>query len=114
MPVLRGLYLSEHEVADAESSAFDVSVMVAPQGLLILGRVEKCDVASLVELVDCIFERRLVPLFVVGLDPWGIVLEVDGQHSLGPIHQEERGAARGSTRHGPQAPHHRGELGDPF
>ena len=76
--------------------------------------MQQRNVSGFLQLVEGIFAGSAVALLIVGLKPWGTILQVSVEDSLGSIDQEERCEPHGSARSVPQAPDDRREFGKPF
>jgi hypothetical protein len=76
VPVLAALNSSEDQVSDVELAGAHVVLMVASQGLLVLGGAQQCHAPCLVELVDRILQCCLVAFLGVGSYPRAAIFDI--------------------------------------
>jgi hypothetical protein len=106
--VLAVLNSLEYKVSDVELTRADVALMVAPQGLLVLGAAQQCCIPHLDELVGRVLKCNLVSFLGAGPYSRTVVVDVRGKDCFRAMHHEERCEARGSTWRGTHAPQHEG------
>ena len=98
MAVLVALYEVKNKVPNIEGSVPHLSVVVPPQRLLVLGRVEEGNIARFIELIHGVLEGCLGSLFVVRPDPRRSIIEVSWKDSLETVDHEEWRVVGGPTR----------------
>jgi hypothetical protein len=96
--VLVALNSSEYKISDVELAGAHIALMVAPQGLLVLGASQQRYIARLVDLVDHVLECDLVAFVNVGLYSWTAVVNVCGQDCFRAMYHEKGHEACGTTR----------------
>ena len=82
---LRRLGPLEYEIADFEYPPSDLPFVVPVEGLLVAGGADDGRLTGLFKQVDRILLSLHGPIVVKGLDPWGAVVEVGGQHCLSSV-----------------------------
>ena len=87
----------EFEVADFEYPPPDLPFVVPVQGLLVASGKDDGRLMGLFEQVDCVLLSLCASVTVEGLHSWVDVVEVEGQHCLISVGQEEGCGPYGSV-----------------